>query len=53
MGRVAIAHPDWPKNLKNPNYNPKPPPYSTLDLKKAALNENFISYMRNWEGFVK
>ena len=53
VGRVAIAHPDWPKNLKNSNYNPKPPPYSTRDLKKAKLNENFISYMRNWEGFVK
>tara|TARA_Y100000748_G_scaffold117654_1_gene98732 strand:- start:471 stop:1568 length:1098 start_codon:yes stop_codon:yes gene_type:complete len=53
VGRVAIGHPDWPKNLNNLLYNPKRPPFSVSELEKSKLNPTFISYMKNWEGFVK
>ena len=53
VGRVAIPHPDWPKNLKNANYNPKRPPFSVSELEQAELNPSFIAYMKNWENFVK
>ena len=52
VGRVAIAHPNWPKNLHDINYNPKKPPFTEQHLKKSKLNKIFINYMRNWDGFV-
>ena len=53
VGRVAIAHPNWANNVSNINYNPSKPPFSVDELNKAKLNKKFISYMKNWEGFVK
>ena len=53
VGRVAIAHPEWPKKIKDENYNPKKPPFNFKKLKKAKLNDTFINYMRNWNNFVE
>ena len=53
VGRVAIGHPGWAKNISNLDYNPKRPPFSVHELEKAKLNKTFISYMRNWNDFVK
>ena len=53
VGRVAIGHPSWAKNISNHNYNPKKPPFSIDELEKAKLNKIFISYMKNWNNFVK
>ena len=52
VARVAIAHPDWPKGLVDPNYSPKKPPFSTQELIQADLSPVFVDYMRNWNGFV-
>lgn len=53
VGRVAIAHPNWAKNLSNNNYSPQRPPFSTKHLRSASLSDIFIEYMKNWTGFVK
>ena len=52
VGRVAIAYPNWGKNLNDINYNPKKPPFTKEHLKKSKLNKTFIEYMRHWDGFV-
>lgn len=52
VARVAIAHPDWAKNLHDQSYDPKRPPFSERELKDADLSPIFIDYMRNWKGFV-
>ena len=53
VGRVAIGHPNWANNISNLDYQPKKPPFSITELKKAKLNPTFISYMKNWNNFVK
>ena len=52
VGRAAIGHPDWARQVKNINYDPAKPPFSVDQLKEAMLSDVFIDYMRNWEGFV-
>tara|TARA_X000001036_G_scaffold167636_1_gene158787 strand:- start:170 stop:1261 length:1092 start_codon:yes stop_codon:yes gene_type:complete len=53
VGRVAIGHPNWANNISNLDYQPKKPPFSIRELEKAKLNSTFISYMKNWNNFVK
>lgn len=53
LGRVAIAHPDWPTKSDQTEYNPARPPFSTEHLRSADLGESFIEYMRRWKGFVE
>ena len=53
VGRVAIGNPNWANNISNLNYQPKKPPFSIYELEKAKLNKTFISYMKNWDNFVK
>ncbi|MBG98387.1 oxidoreductase [bacterium] len=53
VGRVAIGHPNWAHNVSDLKYSPKKPPFSIHELKKAKLNKTFISYMKNWNNFVK
>ena len=53
VGRVAIGHPNWARKISDIDYAPKRPPFSSHELKKAKLNKTFISYMRNWNNFVK
>lgn len=53
VARSAIGNPDWAKGLTDPTYRPRRPPYSPAHLRKCGLNDTFIHYMRNWQGFVK
>ncbi len=53
VGRVAIGHPNWANNVSNISYQPSRPPFTADELKKAKLSKTFISYMKNWDGFVK
>ena len=53
IGRAAILHHDFPKRVLNkPNFIPVAPPVTPEYLQKEGLGENFISYMKRWEGFV-
>ncbi len=52
VGRVAIAHPDWPVRLGDGSYHPQRPPFSAQHLAEAGLSPVFIDYMRRWKNFV-
>lgn len=52
VARVGIAHPDWPRNLNDPNYLPKRPPFTEDHLRSVDLSDVFIDYMKRWKNFV-
>eukprot|EP00747_Dinoflagellata_sp_TGD_P166718 gnl/TRDRNA2_/TRDRNA2_189950_c0_seq1.p1 gnl/TRDRNA2_/TRDRNA2_189950_c0~~gnl/TRDRNA2_/TRDRNA2_189950_c0_seq1.p1 ORF type:complete len:443 (+),score=56.74 gnl/TRDRNA2_/TRDRNA2_189950_c0_seq1:51-1379(+) len=52
VARSAIGNPDWATRIADPGYQPRRPPYSPAHLRKCGLNDTFIHYMRNWQGFV-
>lgn len=52
LGRVALAHPEWPKLAADSAYAPAGPPFSAEALRAADLSEGFVNYMRRWKGFV-
>lgn len=52
LGRAAIGHARWPIDAATPGWEPARPPYSEEHLRKNALGEAFIDYMRRWPDFV-
>ena len=52
VGRVGIAHPNWPELLVTPNAKVPRPPFTEEHLSTAGLSPVFIDYMRRWKGFV-
>lgn len=52
VGRVGIAHPDWPKQLGQEDQPIQRPPFTVQHLTEASLSPTFIEYMRRWDGFV-
>ena len=52
VARVAIAHPNWPEHLDDPDYSPKRPPFSEQHLLDVELSPVFVDYMRRWKNFV-
>ena len=54
IGRSAILHYDFPKQVMNdPDFEPIELPVTEDYLKKQGLGQNFVTYMKRWEGFVK
>ena len=53
LGRSAIANPEWPRIVHRLGGGELlRPPLTEAQLRERALNETFVSYMRNWKGFV-
>ncbi|KAF9874927.1 nadh: flavin oxidoreductase nadh oxidase [Colletotrichum karsti] len=53
FGRAATLEPDFPKRLmQNTEHQSPPLPVPESYLKSQGLSNNFINYMRTWEGFV-
>lgn len=53
IGRSAILHHDFPlKVIQDPNFKPIDLPVSEAYLRKEGLSDNFITYMKRWDGFV-
>lgn len=53
LGRVAILHHDYPNLMRdNPEFTPRRVPVSAQVLSDEGLSDAFITYMRNWKGFV-
>ena len=52
LGRSAIANPVWPRQARQPDFEPRRPPLSPEELRDRALGPVFVNYMRNWKGFV-
>ncbi|MBC7770247.1 MAG: NADH:flavin oxidoreductase [Phycisphaerales bacterium] len=54
IGRVAILHHDLPKRVAaDPNFTPVATPVSEAYLREEGLGPAFVTYMRNWKGFVE
>ena len=53
VARVAIAHPEWPTQLTDSNYQPQRPPFSVEHLANADLSPVFVEYMKRWKNFVE
>ena len=53
LGRAAILHHDYPKLLAaDPNFRPIALPVTEAHLLAEGLSPPFVTYMRNWAGFV-
>lgn len=52
LGRSAIANPDWPMRARDPDWQPRRPPFTVEELRARALSPPFAEYMRQWKGFV-
>jgi len=52
VARVAIAHPDWPMHLDDPDYSPQSPPFTEQHLLDVDLSPVFVEYMKRWKDFV-
>jgi 2,4-dienoyl-CoA reductase-like NADH-dependent reductase (Old Yellow Enzyme family) len=52
LGRAAIANPDWPTRVEDPNWQPRRPPLTRAELRERGLSDAFALYLRNWNGFV-
>lgn len=52
LARPAIANPDWPLRVRDPEWQPRRPPLSPEELQARALSPTFAEYMRQWKGFV-
>lgn len=53
IGRSAILHHDFPKRvIENAHFEPVSLPVSEAYLKSEGLGDDFLTYMRRWDGFV-
>ena len=52
LGRSAIANPSWPRDIADPAWQPRRPPFTTAELIERGLSEKFARYMAKWKGFV-
>ncbi|MFZ9017689.1 MAG: NADH:flavin oxidoreductase [Ilumatobacteraceae bacterium] len=53
LGRVAILHHDYPERLRaDARFEPRRIPVSESTLREEGLSDAFVTYMRNWPGFV-
>lgn len=53
VGRAAVLHHDFPRRvMDNPTFQHVPLPVSSDYLRDEGLSPAFVTYMRNWAGFV-
>lgn len=52
LGRSAIANPTWPRDIQDPAWEPRRPPFTVKELEERGLSEKFARYMGKWKGFV-
>lgn len=52
LGRSAISNPSWPRDIEDPAWEPRRPPFTTAELLARGLSEKFARYMGRWKGFV-
>lgn len=54
LGRAAITNHDFPRAMsQNPRVKMRPLPVSVRTLLDEGVSPAFITYLRNWEGFVE
>lgn len=53
LGRAAIAHPDWPQRITDPDFEPRRPPWSPEHLRDASVGPDLLDYLRGFAGMVE
>jgi len=53
VGMAAIAHANWPAQVKENIAEPSRQPFAVQHLKEQGLSPAFIDYMKRWKGFVQ
>ncbi|MGN8055049.1 hypothetical protein ACTJKN_02175 [Pedobacter sp. 22163] len=48
LGNMAVANPDWPRQISNPGFVPKSLPLGRSELDSADASETFIGYLRSY-----
>lgn len=53
VGRAAVLHHDFPRQVEiNADFKPATLPVTAAYLHQEGLSSAFVTYMRNWKGFV-
>ena len=52
IGRAAIVHPDWPREARDPSWQPAPPPVTRAELLDRAVSPVFAEYLTRFRNFV-
>ena len=53
IGRTAVLHHDFARRVAaDPAFQAVPIPVTPEYLRSEGLSDRFITYMRNWKGFV-
>lgn len=52
VGMAAIAHANWPAQVKENATEPLRPPFTEAHLLQQGLSPAFVEYMKRWKGFV-
>jgi 2,4-dienoyl-CoA reductase-like NADH-dependent reductase (Old Yellow Enzyme family) len=52
IGRAAILNPEWPRQARDPGWEPKRPPVTRAELLERAVSPKFAEYLTRWKNFV-
>ena len=52
IGRAAIINPDWPRQVRDPGWEPKRPPVTRAELLERAVSPVFAEYLTRWKNFI-
>lgn len=53
LGRMAIAHPDWPEESRAADFTPLARPWDPDHLRSVDVGEGLLGYIRKFPGFVE
>lgn len=52
LGRAAIAHPDWPQRVDEPDWEPAHPPYTRAFLASGGASKPLLDYLARRPGMI-
>ncbi len=52
LGRSAIMNPDWPRGVRESDWEPARPPLTRAQLLDRAVSPVFAQYLSRWKNFV-
>jgi 2,4-dienoyl-CoA reductase-like NADH-dependent reductase (Old Yellow Enzyme family) len=52
MALAAIINPDWPRQVREPGWEPRRPPLTPAQLGELAVSPAFVTYLRHFKNLV-
>ena len=52
LGRAAILNPEWPRQAREPGWEPKRPPITQAELIERDVSPKFAGYLTRWKNLV-